>query len=65
VTLNAWITTARGRLLDRLLGGDTLRGRLRKSECDVNRLVKEVVMWRRRAEVAEIAVKAMRRRRTD
>ena len=65
MTLNAWITTARGRLLDRLIGGETLRQRLRETDAEVKRLSVEVSMWQRRAEVAEGELMSMRRRRTD
>ncbi len=65
MTFRAWITTLRGRLLDRLLGGETLRQRLRETQQDVERLSMEVAMWKRRAEVAEGEVLLKRRRRTD
>jgi hypothetical protein len=65
MTLHAWMITARGRLLDRLLGGETLRQRLRDAEADVQCLSADVEHWRERANVAESAVAAMRRRRTD
>jgi hypothetical protein len=65
VTLNAWITTARGRLLDRLIGGETLRQRLRETDAEVKRLSVEVSMWQRRAEMAEGELMSVRRRRTD
>jgi hypothetical protein len=65
MTLRAFLTTARGRILDRLIGGETLRQRLRETEAEVQRLTAEVDHWRDRANVAESAVAAMRRRRTD
>ncbi len=65
MTLNAWITTARGRLLDRLIGGETLRQRLRETDAEVKRLSVEVSMWQRRAEMAEGELMSVRRRRTD
>lgn len=65
MTVLAWITTARGRILDRLLGGETLRQRLRETQADCERLSMEVAMWKRRAEVAEGEVLLKRRRRTD
>jgi predicted nucleic acid-binding Zn-ribbon protein len=65
MTLRAFLTTLRGRLLDRLLGGETLRQRLRDAEANVQRLSAEVDEWRDRANVAESAVASMRRRRTD
>jgi hypothetical protein len=63
MTLYALFVTARGRLLDRLLGGETLRQRLRETDAEVERLSVEVSMWQRRAEVAESIV--AKRRRTD
>lgn len=48
MTLRAWFITIRGRLLDRLLGGETLRQRLREAEADRERLSMEVAMWQRR-----------------
>jgi hypothetical protein len=65
MTLYALFVTARGRLLDRLLGGETLRQRLRETDAEVERLSVEVSMWQRRAEVAEGELMSMRRRRTD
>ena len=65
MTIRAWFTTMRGRLLDRILGGETLRQRLREADADVERLSVEVAMWQRRAEVAEGQVMQLRRRRTD
>ncbi len=65
MTLRAWITTVGGRLLDRLLGGDGLRQRLRAAEAEVVRLSAELAAWQRRAEAAEGEVMLKRRRRTD
>jgi predicted nuclease with TOPRIM domain len=42
MTLRALIVTLRGRLFDRLLGGETLRQRLRVAEAEVDRLRTEV-----------------------
>jgi hypothetical protein len=65
MTLRAWLTTARGRILDRLLGGETLRQRLREAEAEVQRLSAEVDAWQRRAQAAETEAMGKRRRRTD
>jgi hypothetical protein len=65
MTLVAFITTLRGRILDRLLGGETLRQRLREAEADVQRLSAEVAEWRQRAQAAETEAMGKRRRRTD
>ncbi len=65
MTLRAWLTTARGRILDRLLGGETLRQRLREAEAEVQRLSAEVAEWQRRTQAAETEAMGKRRRRTD
>ena len=65
MTIRAWFTTMRGRLLNRLIGGETLRQRLRDSEADCKRLAAEVEALQRRVDAAEAQVMQMRRRRTD